>query len=287
MPAIPQLILPPESMAWGRWMQDQVSELASQASMRAQGENMTNNTQAAITRSLQQLVGNLTAQVAAAIAANSYTQSQINSKVANPGNIAPGNVTASGNVTALGNISASGQVTSSGPIVSPGSHGYNVTTGYVACWINGDGTFGTSPSSGLVKKNLAQMTADDARRLLNLTPYWGHYVWDSDAAPLKVFFLAEDVRAAGFGPDVAPIVAGDVPLQMVSPDGTPLLGEDGTPVVVAAGDAYTVNYSQMVVPLVAAWHDGALQIQAMGAQIAAQQTQIDSLLARLTAAGIA
>ena len=195
------------------------------------------------------------------------------------GLISTGAASVAGGLSA-GSVSTTGQVSSAAPIVSPGSHGYNVTTGYVACWINGDGTFGTSPSSGIVKKNLSQMTADDARRLLNLTPYWGHYLWDSDASPLKVFFLAEDVRAAGFGPDVAPVVASDVPLQMVSPTGEPILDESGNPVSVPVGEAYTVNYSQMVVPLVAAWHDGAQQMQAM-------QAAITALTARLAAAGIA
>lgn len=191
-----------------------------------------------------------------------------------------------GSLSASGGITAGGQVVSTGPAVSPGSHGYNVTSGYVACWINGDGTFGTSPSSELVKTGLTQMTADDARRLLNLTPYWGRYVWDADDAPLKVFFLADDVRQAGFGPDVAPVVVGE-PLSMSGPDGSPVIGADGNPVVIPVGEAYSVNYSQMVVPLVAAWHDGAQQMQAMGAQLAAQQTQIDALVSRLAAAGIA
>lgn len=273
MSAIPRLILPPESMPWGRWIQDQVSDLKTQASLRAQGEDMSNNTQAATIRTLQQVVGNLQTQVAEAIQQSSYTQDQINAKVANPGDIAPGNVTASGNVT------AAGQVVSAAPLKSPGSHGYNVTSSYVAGWIDGDGTLGTSPSTGLVKTSLTPMTATDAQKLLNLTPYWGRYVWDSDTSPLKVFFLAEDVRAAGFGPDVAPVVI-DEPLSLVNPDGTPVLDSNGNPATVPVGEAWTVNYSQMVVPLIAAWHDGAEKMQAM-------QAQIDALNARLTAAGIA
>lgn len=177
-----------------------------------------------------------------------------------------------------GNVVSSGQVQSNGaPFVSLPSHNYNCTSGYVACWINGDGTFGTSPSSELVKTGLTPMTGADAQRLLNLTPYWGRYLWDADTDPLRVFFLAEDVRAAGFGPDVAPVA--ETPVTFTGPDGNPVLDASGSPVTVPVGEAWTINYSQMVVPLIAAWHDGAQQMQAM-------QSQIDALTARLKAAGI-
>jgi hypothetical protein len=224
---------------------------------------------------VQAALANINATVAAAIAANSYTKSQIDSKVASPGNIAPGNVVASGQVQSNG-----------GPLKSLPSHNYTVSSGYVATWTDGDGTIGTSPSTGTVKTSLTEMTADDARNLLSLTPYWGRYVWDDDESPLKVFFLAEDVRAAGFGPDVAPTVVGE-PLTLVNPDGSPVLDADGNQAVVPVGEAWTVNYSQMVVPLIAAWHDGAQQMQALQATITGQQAQIQDLVSRLAGAGIA
>ncbi|ODA89818.1 hypothetical protein ATY41_04005 [Leifsonia xyli subsp. xyli] len=59
---------------------------------------------------------------------------------------------------------------------------------------------------------------------------------------MKVFLIAQDVQPAGFGPDVVP------------------LDEDGHPA--------TINYSQLVVPLLAVTRR--------------QQEQIDSLSARLT-----
>jgi hypothetical protein len=43
----------------------------------------------------------------------------------------------------------------------------------------------------------------------------------------------------------------------------------------------------MVVPLIAAWHDGAQQMQALQATITGQQAQIQDLVSRLAAAGIA
>jgi hypothetical protein len=90
------------------------------------------------------------------------------------------------------------------------------------------------------------------------------------------------VKAAGFGPDVVPTVT-DKPLTMLMPDGSPVLDSTGNPVVIPVGNAFTVNYSQMVVPLVAAWQDGAAQMQVMRDQMAALQAQMAALQAKLTA----
>lgn len=206
------------------------------------------------------------------------------------GLVSTGGASVSGTLSAgavsSGNVISSGQVQSNGsPIKSLPSLSYVVSTSYQACWINGDGTFGVSPSTELVKTGLTELTADDARRLLSLKAYWGRYLWDDDSTPAKVFFLAEDVAAAGFGPDVAPVAAESH--TMIGPDGNPVIGADGSPVVIEAGQAYSVNYSQMVVPLVAAWQDGAAQLATMQATVTAQQAAIDALTARLAAAGIA
>lgn len=180
--------------------------------------------------------------------ANGYTRTQVDSKIASPGDISPGNVT------------ASGQVVSAAALKSPGSHDYIVATNYVAGWINGDGTLGTSPSTKDVKKDLQAMTPQDVfNRLNTLTAYWGRYEWDDETTPLKVFLLAEDVKAAGFGPDVAPVVPGDQPVNV---------GTDEYPAWVQPGDAYTVNYSQLIVPMISAG-------QAMQAEISALQARLD------------
>ena len=162
-----------------------------------------------------------------------------------------------------GNVTSSGQVQSNGaPFLSVPSHNYVVNKGnWVAGWIDSDGTIGTSPSSATVKVDL---TAMDGTELDKVTAYWGRYAWDAPDAPLKVFVLAEDVQAAGFGPDVAPLVEGEP--QDISADPT-------NPVMVQPGNAWTVNYSQLVVPLIAACK--------------AQSAQIAALEARLTKAGIA
>lgn len=184
-----------------------------------------------------------------------------------------------GGVTATGNVISGGQVQSNGaPLLSQPSFNYLVVTNYKSAWIDGGSyQIGYSPSAEIVKTSLQQMTADDARKLLNLTPYWGHYVWDAPTDPLKVFFLAADVQTAGFGPDVAPVVEGE-PLVMQDANGPIMV--NGQPATVPVGEAYSVNYSQIVVPLVAAYHDGAAAIQAL-------TDRVTTLEARLAAAGIA
>lgn len=158
---------------------------------------------------------------------------------------------AMGSITASGDVTVTGQVVSTLPVKSPGSHDYLVSSNYVAAWINGDGTIGTSPSTVNVKKDLQPMTPQDVfNRLNSMTAYWGRYDWDSETDPLKVFLLAEDVKAAGFGPDVAPVDEN--------------------------GNAYTVNYSQLIVPMIAAG-------QAMQAEIEQNQSDIAELKAQVAA----
>lgn len=192
---------------------------------------------------VQAALANINSTVAAAIAANSYTKSQIDSKIANP----PAGSNVSGDVTASGNVTASGRVTSAGaPLTSLPSYNYQVTTGFKAAWINNDGQVGFSPSTLKVKKDLEAFPDDLASAFLDLTPYLGRYTWDAEDSPLKVFLVAEEVQASGFGPDVVP------------------LDDDGEP--------QTVNYSQVVVPLLAV--------------VKMQQKQIDALTERLNAAGL-
>lgn len=191
-----------------------------------------------IAKSFAPLMSELHDTIIAELQGTYYTKTETDSKVASPGAIAPSDVTASGNV------SAAGTVTATGVVISPGSFAYQVQHGYVSAWINDDGTFGFSPSSVDTKTDLSEMT--DPAPILGLIPYWGRYKWDDPGSPLKAFVLAEDVAAAGFGPDVAP------------------LDQDGKP--------FTVNYSQLVVPLLSA--------------VRAQHKLIDDLTARLDAAGL-
>lgn len=174
---------------------------------------------------VQTALANITTTVTDAINALSYTRAEIDNLVANPpaGSNVTGTVSATGDVVAQGNITAFGRVTSALPLTSPGSFAYQVTHGYVSAWINDDGQVGFSPSNRDSKTDLEPLAAGNG--ILSVKPYLGRYKTDAPDAPLKVFVIAEDVVAAGFGPDVAPI-------------------ND-------AGEPFTVNYSQLVVPLLA------------------------------------
>lgn len=201
---------------------------------------------AGLVNQVQAALANINATVTAAINANSYDKATIDGKIASPGNIAPGNVTAAGQVQSNG-----------GPLKSQPSHDYIVHVGnWVATWTDGDGTVGTSPSSGAVKVDLAAMGPDDVAKLLSIPAYWGRYSWDEPDAPLKAFVLAEDVQAAGFGPDIAPVVSVEPMNISADPD---------NPVMVQPGDAWTVNYSQLVVPLLAAVKQLATRVEELEA----------------------
>ncbi len=79
--------------------------------------------------------------------------------------------------------------------------------------------------------------------------------------------LAADVQAAGFGPDIAPIVEGAEPLVMVDTTGKPILDATGQPCTVPVGEAYTINYSQLVVLLLAAVKELQGQVEALQAKV--------------------
>lgn len=191
--------------------------------------------------------------------------------VNSPSTVAAAGAITGASVSASGNITASGQVISAAPVQSQGSFAYHVAHSYQAMWIDGvTYEMGISASSEIVKTDLVPMAPADAAKLLGLIPYWGRYVWDDPQSPPKVFLLAEDVQTAGFGPDVAPVA--DAPYPMVGTDGKPILDATGQPCVVPAGKAYSINYSQLVVPLVAV--------------VKNQQAEIADLNARLKAANI-
>lgn len=217
---------------------------------------------ASVAKSFGPLMTQLQATIIATIQNTYSTTVQMLAAIASPGAIAPTTVTASGD------ISTTGKVVSAGAMVSPGSHDYIVTSNYVATWTDGNGTIGTSPSTKDVKKDLDAMAPQDVfNRLNGLTAYWGRYQWDDESAPLKVFLLAEDVKAAGFGPDVAPVVLGDQAINA---------GTDEYPAWIQPGAAYTVNYSQLIVPMIAAG-------QAMQAEIEQNQADIANLKAQVAA----
>lgn len=195
---------------------------------------------------VQQAIADIGTTIDAWLVANSYTKAQIDSLVASPGDIAPGHVTASGDVTAAGSVSAGGDLTSAGqldvagPIFSPHGRATPVVTSYVSAWLNVDGRIGATASTRASKTDLEPLPLELAEGLLSVEPHIGRYIWDDPESPLKVFLIAEDVAAAGFGTDVVP----------QTPEGEP----------------FTINYSQLVVPLLAIVRDQEARIRALEGQ---------------------
>lgn len=232
---------PPQGDGWQQ-LADRLADL-EQAVRTLQ--RPTGTSTGSLVAQVQAALANINATVATAIAANSYDKNTIDNKDA--ATLASANAAAQAFVqagfTTTGSITSGGQLTSAQPLKSVGSYNYQVTTNYKTAWINQDGQVGFSPSTLASKKDLEPFPADLAAAFLALTPYLGRYVWDDDDAPLKVFFIAEDAHAAGFGPDVVP------------------LDEDGNP--------EAINYSQLVVPLLAAMQQQQAQIEALSAAVVA------------------
>lgn len=91
---------------------------------------------------VQAALANINATVATAIAANSYTKTQIDNKVASPGNITPGNVTASGSGTFPAGVNSTGV--------------YNnlLTSAYRVQYVWSGGDMGYVPSSRRFKQDI-------------------------------------------------------------------------------------------------------------------------------------
>jgi hypothetical protein len=185
------------------------------------GTSMTN-----LVAQVQAALVNLSNQVADLVqqyvTQYTYTRAQVDAKVASPGAISPttvqasGNIGAQGSLTSNGSISTGANISAQGLVIGVGSHNFNVSTNYVACWINGDGTFGTSASTLRVKRDLEPMGPNVAEAILSLVPRWGHYIWDpeDDDSP-KAFLIAEEVDELGiFGEDVLVRDEDDLPLSI-------------------------------------------------------------------------
>jgi hypothetical protein len=197
-----------------------------------------------IAASFAPLVADLQQTIYDLLASQYWTQTETASHIASPGDIAPGSVSAAGDVSGATGTFPSG-------LNSLDVHNREVIVGRLSVWIDETGQLGFQSSRRGAKKDLEPLT--DTAALLSLTPYKGRYLADPQDAPLSMFLIAEDVAEAGFGPDVAPV------------DG------DGNP--------FTVNYSQIVVPLLAVVKD-------QQARLDQQQAQIAALDEKLTAAGM-
>jgi hypothetical protein len=206
---------------------------------------------------LTSLVSGLTAQVAAAISANSLTTAQINSIVASPGAIAPTTVTASGAV--------SGSTVTGGDVFAQ-SLATNITASRVTLWgRTSDGYIATASSSQRYKTNesLANL---DVSKILALPLRHYQYIAEVERAAadpayhasLELGLFAEDLHAAGLWEFV---------VYQRDDNGHALRDADGN--VIPEG----IHYQLLALALLPVAQS--------------QQAQIDSLVKRLSAAGIA
>ena len=115
---------------------------------------------------LAELDATVTALVAAALS-NYYTIAGTDAKVASPGNIAPGHVTASGNVTSSGAVSAAGEVSGNHATFPGGVNSTDVYNrqqtyggGYKNQYIHTDGNMGYVPSSRQFKQDIEEWKFD-------------------------------------------------------------------------------------------------------------------------------
>ena len=169
---------------------------------------------------VQQAIANITATVTAAIDLNSYTKAEIDAKVASPGAITPTSVTASGDVTASGNVSVGGQ------LLDPDAVSFVITGGRYATWIEtATGRFGNTSSSRRYKQDIVPFVFHYIAEVRKRDdPTFEGYVGPDYVVALEYGLMAEDLHAAGL---------------------TPWVYYD------AAGQPDSVNYTMLVVPLLA------------------------------------
>ncbi len=97
----------------------------------------------ATVKRLTDLVNNIQAQLDA-YNAGRYTNTQIDSKVANPGNISPGTVNAAGDVGVGGALIVTGAATVGGRLKAADAYTYITAAGRRQLWIGPDGSIGVS-----------------------------------------------------------------------------------------------------------------------------------------------
>ena len=115
------------------WLQQQIDRLATPSD-------------AALDKTvpkLQALVNNIQQQLDA-YNAGRYTNAQIDSKVANPGNISPGTVNASGDLGVGGALIVTGAATVGGRLKAADAYTYVTPAGRRQLWIGPDGSIGVS-----------------------------------------------------------------------------------------------------------------------------------------------
>lgn len=211
----------------------------------AELETPTGTSMNSLVAQVQEAIANITTTVTAAITANSYTKTQIDTKIASPGEIAPTTV------------STSSDVQVGGKLLNPDAVSFVITTPRYTGWIEtATGRHGNTSSSRRFKQDIVDAQIDvDA--FLSVVPFLFHYIaevrkrddpsFEEYVGPDYVVadeygLMAEDLDAAGMTPWV-------------------YYDADGRP--------ESVNYTMLVVPL--------------HATVRHQQQQIADLLTRVAA----
>lgn len=153
---------------------------------------------------MQALIADLSTTVTALVGTLTYTKSQIDSKVASPGAIAPTTVTTSGTV----------QV--GGQFLAPDAVGFNITSTRRTAWLeDSTGRLGYASSSERTKTNIAPAQIDP-QAVLSIEPVAFEYIaqiqererrallpspyadWNPDyQVALEIGFIAEHLVEAG------------------------------------------------------------------------------------------
>lgn len=149
---------------------------------------------------VQAALANITTTVTNAIQTLSYTKAQIDSKVASPGDISPGNVNASGSISTAGSVTANNST-----FISTYARNNQVTTNYVTAYINSDGKFLATASSKRFKREIESYDGGDWRRIRAVT-YKLRSAWildniaggDGSAVESELGVIAEELVAAGY-----------------------------------------------------------------------------------------
>lgn len=152
---------------------------------------------------LAELDSTVATLVATEVAARTYTKTEIDAKIASPGNISPGTVTASGAVASSSTVSGTTGTFNSGlKSTDVYSHDLTYGGGYTATWCHSDGTLGTVPSSRRFKQDIRpnglDLTALDRAEVVAFR-YKAAVENLGDAAEWVVGGIAEQFVDAGLG----------------------------------------------------------------------------------------
>lgn len=204
-------------------------------------EAPTGTSMGSLVAQVQAALADLSTQVASEISAQSYTKTEIDAKIASPGNISPGTVTASGAVASSSTVSGTTGTFNSGlKSTDVYSHDLTYGGGYTATWCHSDGTLGTVPSSRRFKQDIGPNGLD-------LTAL--------DRAEVVAFRYKAAVENLG---DAAEWVVGGIAEQFVDAglEHTVMLDDEGLP--------YSIEDRPLLYTLLAGYQDLARRLTAAG-----------------------